>query len=153
VTEASLGILDTRGDGGRRNCDRDGEVVLHGGGSAASTKGVLLHLHPLGDSPRRSLADSGTCAPKALPTAELEGFLAGLIIAMPLEPLQLGRSWAVPAAKTAHGSATLAPRPTSRRVASPAALQRASMALMCSMERPCLGSAYPNFYLTVLEQV
>jgi len=56
VTEA-LGSQDTRRDGGR-----EGEVVLHGGGNAAATKGVLRHLHPLGDSPRRSLADSGACA-------------------------------------------------------------------------------------------
>jgi hypothetical protein len=48
---------------------------------------VLGHLHPLVDSPRRSLADSGARVPKVLPTAELEGFLTGLIIAMPLEPV------------------------------------------------------------------
>jgi len=42
---------------------------------------------PLGDSPCRSLADSGARVPKVLPTAELEGFLTGLIIAMPLEPV------------------------------------------------------------------
>jgi hypothetical protein len=46
---------------------------------------VLRDLHPLGDSPCRSLADSGACVPKVLPTAELEGFFTGLIIAMPLE--------------------------------------------------------------------
>ena len=54
------------------------------GGSAAAAKGVLRDLHPLGDSPCRSLADSGACVPKILPTAELEDFLTGLIIAMPL---------------------------------------------------------------------
>ena len=57
------------------------------GGSAAAAKGVLRDLHPLGDSPCRSLADSGARAPKVLPTAELEGFFTGLIIAMPLEPV------------------------------------------------------------------
>jgi len=48
---------------------------------------VFRDLHPLGDSPCRSLADSGARVPKVLPTAELEGFLTGLIIAMPLEPV------------------------------------------------------------------
>jgi hypothetical protein len=38
-------------------------------------KGVLRDLHPLGDGPCRSLADSGARVPKVLPTAELEGFL------------------------------------------------------------------------------
>jgi len=46
---------------------------------------VLRHLHPLGDSPCRGLADRGARLPEVLPTAELEGFLTGLIIAMPLE--------------------------------------------------------------------
>jgi len=48
---------------------------------------VLGDLHPLGDSPRRSLADSGARVAKVLPTAELEGLLTGLIVAMPLEPV------------------------------------------------------------------
>jgi len=48
-----------------------------------AAKGVLGDLNPLGDSPCRSLADSGARVPKRLPTAELEGFLAGLIVAMP----------------------------------------------------------------------
>ena len=52
-----------------------------------TTKGVLRHLHPLGDSPRRSLDDSGVCVPKVLPTADLEAVLTGLIFAMPLEPV------------------------------------------------------------------
>ena len=56
-------------------------------GNAAAAKGVLGDLHPLGDSPRRSLADSGARVPKVLPTAELEGLLTGLIVAMPLEPV------------------------------------------------------------------
>jgi len=43
-------------------------------------------VHPLGDSPRRGLADGGACVPKVLPAAELEGILAELIIAVPLEP-------------------------------------------------------------------
>ena len=47
---------------------------------------VLCHLHPLGDSPRRILADSSARVPKVLPTAELEGILTGLIIAMLPEP-------------------------------------------------------------------
>jgi len=42
---------------------------------------MLGDLNPLGDSPCHSLADSGARVPKVLPTAELEGFLAGLIVA------------------------------------------------------------------------
>jgi len=59
-----------------------------------ATKGVLRHLHQLGDSPRRSLADSGACVPNVLPTAELEGVLTRLIIAMPPEPLEV-RLWSM----------------------------------------------------------
>jgi hypothetical protein len=33
------------------------------------------------------LADSGARVPKVLPTEELEGFLTGLVIAMPIEPV------------------------------------------------------------------
>ena len=51
-----------------------------------ASEGVLRHVHPLGDSPRRCLADGGACVPKVLPAAELEGILAGLIVAVPLEP-------------------------------------------------------------------
>ena len=47
---------------------------------------MFRHLHPLGDSPRRSLAESGARVPKVLPTAELEGVRTWLNIAMPLEP-------------------------------------------------------------------
>jgi len=75
-------ILDTRRDGGR-----EGKVVLRVWGRAVSTKGVLRNLNPLGDSPHRSLADSGARVPKILPTAKLEGVLTGLIVAMPPEPL------------------------------------------------------------------
>ena len=60
-----------------------GKIV---GGSAVAPEGVLRHVHPLGDSPRRCLADGGACVPKVLPAAELEGILAGLIVAVPLEP-------------------------------------------------------------------
>jgi len=59
------------------------EVVLHVGGSAVAAKGILGDLNPLGDSSRRSLANSGARVPKILPTAELEVFLTGLIVAMP----------------------------------------------------------------------
>jgi len=52
-----------------------------------AAKGMLGDLKPLGDSPCRSLADGCARVPKVLPTAELEGFLTGLIIAMPLEPV------------------------------------------------------------------
>ena len=68
------------------NGGRVGEVVLHVGGNAVAAEGVLRHVHPLGDSPRRCLADGGACVPKVLPAAELEGILAGLIVAVPLEP-------------------------------------------------------------------
>ena len=73
--------LDTR-----RDCGRIGKIVLHGGGSAVAPEGVLRHVHPLGDSQRRCLADGGARVPKVLPSVELEGILAGLIIAMLLEP-------------------------------------------------------------------
>jgi len=46
-----------------------------------AAKGVLGDRNLLGDSPCRSLADSGARVPKVLPTAELEGFLTGLIVA------------------------------------------------------------------------
>jgi len=81
TNDGGLKNLDTRGDGGRI-----GEIVLHIGGSAVAPEGVLRHVHPLGDSPRRCLADGGARVPKVLPSAELEGILAGLIIAVPLEP-------------------------------------------------------------------
>ena len=68
------------------NYGRVGEVVRHVGGNAVASEGVLRHVHPLGDSPRRCLADGGACVPKVLPAAELEGILAGLIVAVPLEP-------------------------------------------------------------------
>ena len=50
-------------------------------------EGVLRHVHPLGDSLHRSVADSCARVPEVLPTAELEGILAGLTIAVPLEPV------------------------------------------------------------------
>jgi hypothetical protein len=50
-----------------------------------NTEGMLGNLNPLGDGPGRSLADHGARVPEVLPAAELEGFLAGLIIAMPQE--------------------------------------------------------------------
>ena len=85
TNDGGLKNLDPRGDGGRI-----GEIVLHIGGSAVAPEGVLRQVHPLGDSPRRCLADSGArvpkCYTKVLPSAELEGILAGLIIAVPLEP-------------------------------------------------------------------
>jgi len=58
-------------------------------------KGVLCHLHPLGVSPRRSVADSGACVPKVLPAAELEGVLAGLIIAICCRNHLEARRWAM----------------------------------------------------------
>jgi hypothetical protein len=42
-------------------------------------------LNPLGDGPCRSLASNGARVPKILPVTELEGFLNGLIVAMPPE--------------------------------------------------------------------
>ena len=45
------------------NGGRVGEVVLHVGGNAVASEGVLRHVHPLGDSPRRCLADGGACVP------------------------------------------------------------------------------------------
>jgi hypothetical protein len=55
---------------------------------------MLDDLNPLVDSPRRSLADSGARVPKIVPTAELEGFLTGLIVAMPPDQLEV-RRWAM----------------------------------------------------------
>jgi len=69
TSDGGLRILGIR----RRKGDRESEVVLHVGGNAVAAKGVLGDLNPLGDSPCRSLADSGACVPKILPTAELEG--------------------------------------------------------------------------------
>jgi len=59
-----------------------------------AAKGMLDDLNPLVDSPRRSLADSGARVPKIVPTAELEGFLTGLIVAMPPDQLEV-RRWAM----------------------------------------------------------
>ena len=72
TNDGGLKKLDTLGDGGRI-----GEVVLHGGGNAVAPEGVLGHVHPLGYSPRRCLPDGGARVPKVLPSAELEGILAG----------------------------------------------------------------------------
>ena len=55
--------------------------------STVATEGMFGNLNPLGDGPGRSLADHGARVPEVLPAAELEGFLAGLIIAMPREPV------------------------------------------------------------------
>jgi len=54
--------------------------------NTVATKGMLGDLNPLGDGPC-CLADHGARVPEVLPAAELEGFLAGLIIAMPAEPV------------------------------------------------------------------
>ena len=48
---------------------------------------MLGDLNPLGDGPCCSLADHGARVPEVLPAAELEGFLTGLIVAMPPEPV------------------------------------------------------------------
>ena len=55
--------------------------------NTVATEGMLGNLNPLGDGPGRSLADHGARVPEVLPAAELEGFLTGLIIAMPREPV------------------------------------------------------------------
>ena len=51
--------------------------------NAVATEGMLGDMNPFGDGPCRSLANNDACVPKVLPAAELEGFLAGLIVAMP----------------------------------------------------------------------
>jgi hypothetical protein len=79
--DGSLRVLDVR----RREGGRESEVVLHVWGNAVAAKGMLGELNPLGDGPCRSLADNGARVPKILPSAELEGFLTGLIVAMPPE--------------------------------------------------------------------
>jgi len=53
-------------------------------GERGGDGGMLGDLNPLGDGPCRSLAGHGTRVPEVLPAAELEGFLAGLIVAMVL---------------------------------------------------------------------
>ena len=55
--------------------------------NAVATEGMLGDLNPLVDGQCRSLADNGARVPKVLPAAELEGFLTGLIVAMPPEPV------------------------------------------------------------------
>ena len=52
TNDGGLKNLDTRGDGGRI-----GEIVLHVGGNAVAAEGVLRHVHPLGDSPRRGFIE------------------------------------------------------------------------------------------------
>ena len=71
----------------RREGGREGEVIPRVWESTVATEGVLGNLNPLGDGPGRSLADHGARVPEVLPAAELEGFLTGLAIAMPREPV------------------------------------------------------------------
>jgi len=59
-----------------------------------AAKSMLGDLNPLGDGPCRSLADNGARVPKILPAAELEGFLTGLVVAMPPNQLEV-RRWAM----------------------------------------------------------
>ena len=67
----------------RREGGREGEVIPRVWENTVATEGMLGNLNPLGDGPGRSLADHGARVPEVLPAAELEGFLTGLIIAMP----------------------------------------------------------------------
>ena len=63
--------------------------------NAVAAKGMFGDLNPLGDGPCRSLADNGARLPKVLPAAKLQGFLTGLIVAMPPErERRLLLSWA-----------------------------------------------------------
>ena len=71
----------------RREGGREGEVIPRVWENTVATEGMLGNLNPLGDGPGRSLADHGARVPEVLPAAELEGFLTGLIIAMPREPV------------------------------------------------------------------
>ena len=71
----------------RREGGREGEVIPRVWENTVATEGMLGNLNPLGDGPGRSLADHGARVPEVLPAAEPEGFLAGLIIAMPREPV------------------------------------------------------------------
>ena len=71
----------------RREGGREGEVIPRVWENTVATEGMLGNLNPLGDGPGRSLADHGARVPEVLPAAELEGFLTGLIIAMPPEPV------------------------------------------------------------------
>ena len=71
----------------RREGGREGEVIPRVWENTVATEGMLGNLNPLGDGPGRSLADHGARVPEVLPAAELEGFLPGLTIAMPREPV------------------------------------------------------------------
>jgi len=71
----------------RREGGREGEVIPRVWENTVATEGMLGNLNPLGDGPGRSLANHGARVPEVLPAAELEGFLTGLIIAMPREPV------------------------------------------------------------------
>ena len=71
----------------RREGGREGEVIPRVWESTVAAEGMFGNLNPLGDGPGRSLADHGARVPEVLPAAELEGFLTGLIIAMPREPV------------------------------------------------------------------
>jgi hypothetical protein len=71
----------------RREGGREGEVVLRVWVNTVATEGMLGDLNPLGDGPCRSLAGNGARVPKVLLAAELEGFLTGLIVAMPPKPV------------------------------------------------------------------
>ena len=71
----------------RREGGREGEVIPRVWENTVATEGMLGNLNPLGDGPGRSLADRGAHVPEVLPATELEGFLTGLIIAMPREPV------------------------------------------------------------------
>ena len=83
ASDGSLGVLVVR----RREGGREGEVIPRVWEKTVATEGMPGNLDPLGDGPGRSLADHGARVPEVLPAAELEGFLTGLTIAMPREPV------------------------------------------------------------------
>jgi len=76
----------------RREGGREGEVIPRVWESTVAVEGMFSNLNPLGDGPGRSVADHGARVPEVLPAAELEGFLTGLTIAMPREPVILSRT-------------------------------------------------------------
>ena len=71
----------------RREGGREGEVIPRVWENTVATEGMFGNLNPLGDGPGRGLADHGARVPEVLPAAELEGFLTGLAISMPREPV------------------------------------------------------------------
>ena len=64
----------------------EGVVIVGAGADAGATKSVLGDTGAAGDSERGSMADGRARVPEVLAPAELEGFLAGVMVPELLEP-------------------------------------------------------------------